>query len=246
MLRLVLLGSLALSGAALLAMTVGTTSEQGQAAAPSRGPAADPVEVAKMQAYRSGGVRAAAALTGTFVFDAQTGKNYPTSLSDLCRASDVILIGRPVSNVGRASRSGTAVLTAYTVSVEGTLKGSVSRSAGGPGSVIIEMLGGRVGFPDGSWAQENVPTADKPATGEKYLFFLTRVSPASGFYNGDTDFAVTFGAATGVYGLADDARGTQALDRLSYGPARVYRGKSSAEFLHDVRLAIQQEGGARH
>lgn len=127
------------------------------------------LQLRRENARREHGLGAAAAVTGTYI--GKTGYpnvGGPTSLSELADLSTVIIVGTPEDNVCRPTSDGRSIVTLYRMSVEAVLKGQVPAK----GVITMILLGGRIRFPDGSWAQLNTPGLKRPRTGYKMAAFL--------------------------------------------------------------------------
>ena len=123
----------------------------------------------RVEALRSGGLRAAAALNGSYVDVVSPSiDNEPSSLRDLVGDSSLIVVGRILNNSAALDKSGKRVLTDYEVQVERALKGKPHPS----GLITVTMIGGRVSFAGGTWAQTVVGGAPQPVNGDRLLFFL--------------------------------------------------------------------------
>ena len=127
------------------------------------------LQLRQENARREEGLRAAAAVTGTYIGKTSyPSVGGPTNLAELVGLSSVIIVGSPEGNVCRPTADGSSIITIYKMSVETVLKGKVPRK----GSVSMIVLGGRIGFPDGSWAQLNTPGLKRPRTGYRMAAFL--------------------------------------------------------------------------
>jgi hypothetical protein len=118
------------------------------------------------EALRSGGIRAAAAITGHYVGTVSAEpENNVDSLTQLVQWHDVIVVGRITSSAGWLTADGETVVTDYRVAVERVLKGHPADF------ITVSILGGRVSFEDGSSATLT-STMPAPRDGERYLLFL--------------------------------------------------------------------------
>ena len=125
------------------------------------------------QAMKSGGLRAAAAVTGSF----ETAKFSftsagPADLAELITLSPNVIVGYSVSNVCKETADGTSIVTVHTVFVESVLKGDLPLH---PISVILP--GGRVTYANGDVAQVKTPGFLPPLQGKRHVLFLRRTDP---------------------------------------------------------------------
>jgi hypothetical protein len=116
-----------------------------------------------------GDLRAAAALSGSIIVNSPAVDSLNvSSLKELVALSEVVIVGKVTGNVARLSSDGLGIFGYYTVSVERVISASESIQ----NVITVAMPGGRVGFPDGTWAQVNAPGSRWPLTGHEYMFFL--------------------------------------------------------------------------
>ena len=189
---------------AILAGLLAATIAVGTAAQQSTG---TPARIRQQQrdAYRSGGLRAAAAVTGFYVSQMPTGDwGGPTSLENLAELSSVVAVGTPVSNEAAATADGRYIHTFFRVRLTNIMKGDAQ-----PGrEVTIIVPGGRVSFEGGSWAQLNSPGYRKPDPRRPHVWFL-KPAPAGLLQGheplvGDTRAYVPMFGPLGVYALGGD------------------------------------------
>lgn len=201
---------------------------------------------AQRAALRKGGLRAAAAVTGSYMdvldFSSEAG---PTSLEDLVRGSRTILVGRVLKNYSVLPPMGAMIRTEYTVRVTELLKGDVSRQ--GRDTVTISVLGGRVSFPEGTQAQQTVRNTNPPIDGRRYLFFLIDIpsdakTGPKAVEVSDADFWPLRGSY-GFFELPDNGSGVKPGHRrpTGGGPSQEYTGVYSESFLLDVRQEIASQ-----
>lgn len=141
----------------------------------SHKPLPENMDLAKRQgaAYRTGGLKAAAALTGSAIRNLHVGfSGRPYGREDLLTQTVLVVVGRPVSNVSRLTADGMDIMLEYRVQPTSVLKGTRSLR-----DITVVIPGGRVSFPDGSWAQVNTPGFMWPLPKHEYLWCL---KPASG------------------------------------------------------------------
>jgi len=202
------------------------------------------VEAAQRAALRQGGLRAAAAVTGSFAEVNNFGdEGGPTSLESMARASDAILVGRVVSNHSVLPPAGRYIKTEYRVRVEEALRGRPERRD--RDTVTISMMGGRVSFPDGSIAQQSVRNTNPPLDGHRYLFFLIDAKPESkigpqAIEVPEADFWPLRGSY-GVFELPEDGSGVRPAHTRPHGdgsPSMEYKGLYPESMLLDLRAKI--------
>lgn len=234
--------AVAVGCAALLAVVVATAQS-------ARTPA--DVEAAQQAALRHGGLRAAAAVTGTFGevlnFAEEAG---PASLASMVRASTTILMGRVVSNYSVLPPHGRFIRTEYKVRIQEVFKGSVNRRDGD--FVTISMLGGRVSFSDGQ-AQQTVRYTSPPLDGRRYVFFLVEVPEASktgpnAIEVPDANFWPLRGSY-GVFELPENGSGVRpGLTKVNGdtdSPSRQFKGVYPESMLLDLRQAVKDSEAAK-
>lgn len=126
-------------------------------------------------AYRLYGLRAAAAISGSFVSTTGYGDvGGPATLRDLVDLSELVIVAETRDNVCRPLGDARSIVTLYSLSVERILKGSALPTS----APTLALLGGRVGFPDGSWAQLNTPGLARPRKYLRMALFLRRAPSA--------------------------------------------------------------------
>ena len=164
-----------------------------------RGSQVSPAVAAKQeQAFRRGGLKAAAEVTGLYVRNINPKVDaFPETTKQLVALSSIIGIGSSTSNVSKIDATGRRIFTHYSVVLDRALKGT----AQGPIDVAVE--GGRVSF-NGIrlTAQVNVRGARKPRDGVKYFWFL-RQAP-SGVEAGSTKTLVPVGDVLGIFDASQD------------------------------------------
>jgi hypothetical protein len=117
-----------------------------------------------------GGLRAAAGVSGTFTTAVPIREQLSlSSLRELIDLSELIVVGRTLSNAPRLTKDGLSIFSYYSVAVENVIGGPSLGNA----AITIVVPGGRVGFEDGSWAQVNTPGFFRPTNGTRYMFFLS-------------------------------------------------------------------------
>lgn len=133
------------------------------------------IRARQVTAYRNGGLRAAASITGSYVGEIEHDElGSPSSLRALASSSQIIVVGRVESNVCRLSQDGFSIYTEYEVAVERPLKGPVVDR------ITLIVPGGRVLFENGNWAQLNISNLARPEDRRRYVFFLREAKPTRG------------------------------------------------------------------
>jgi hypothetical protein len=148
-----------------------------------------------------------------------------TSLANMVRASQSIVIVTTDRNTCRLSEDGKVVRTFYRARVEQVLKGHLQPG----GNITVSLPGGKVGFPDGSTAEVQTPWFKKMVNHKRYLLFLTGKS------NGDT--FLTTGGPQGVFEIPADGTGVLSHSGLSNDVMRQYDRKSIQSFVQDIKQA---------
>lgn len=157
---------------------------------------------AQRQAFREQGLRAAAAVNGSY----RTAVRYPTdggpaSLEELVTLSDRIVVARTSANVCRPTRDGRMIVTLYDLTVEETLKGK-------PNAVALAMilLGGQVRFDNGATARIDTPGFSRPTQPLRRIFFLRAAPPeltgGNEWYLEGKEALVPVAGPLGVYDLS--------------------------------------------
>jgi hypothetical protein len=122
-------------------------------------------------ALRSGGLSAAASVTGNIVvFKDAMPENGPGSLEQLVSSSQLVVIGTVGEGRSWLLASGDNIVTDYPVAVERVFKGPESARTG----VDVSVQGGRVVFSNGATAEVRTGVA-LLSPGARYLFFLQPV-----------------------------------------------------------------------
>ena len=167
-----------------------------------KGPVDQSVQRRQVHALHREGLRSAAAVTGSYVGEAEAAEwGSPSSLQALVASSEVVVVARVVHNRAYLTRDELSILTHYSAAVEEVVKGSLKVGQ----SISLIIPGGRVGFPGGSWAQLNLKGFIRPYDGQAYVLFLR---PAASLYGreegvGPDSYMPIFGPL-GVYHMVDD------------------------------------------
>lgn len=133
------------------------------------------------EARQSGGLKAAAAVTGSYVGSAPvSGPPGPANLKELADFSEMIVTGTIRGNSMSLTPDGKSIVTRYELLPDRILKGHAIGS-----NLTVIIPGGKVSFEGGSWAVMTAQNFQKPMNGDTYLFFLrqapnelTEVRPA--------------------------------------------------------------------
>jgi len=97
--------------------------------------------------------------------------NPAESLQELVADSYVIAVGQAVTNRSEFVANDRAIVMVHEVYVIEPMKGTISAGD----TVLVVVPGGRVEFPDGSFAETRVNNFTWPAPGKRYVWFLQRV-----------------------------------------------------------------------
>lgn len=166
------------------------------------------------QAKRAGG-------KASVVFEPEP-QSFSPDLGSLTRRSDVVVVGRPLSNRGTLSPDGRSVTQDYRVRVQGVVKGGLA-----PGTTIVVSLpGGGYKFPDGSFVSARAKDYRQAENGKLYVFFL---DAEGGGYR-------LAGGTQGLFRLAEDGKVEPASTSRHDGLA-AYKGAGAAAFLKELRAA---------
>ena len=118
---------------------------------------------------RPGALEAAAKIKGHFTFTRHTSMPWVDSnltLNDLIEKATLIVVGTVGSHRSFTFDDGRLIATEYNITVSQNLKGDAISS------VKVGAPGGKVVFPDGTWAQMRSPSWQYMLTGTNFLFFL--------------------------------------------------------------------------
>ena len=193
----------------------------------------------QLQALQREGLRGAAAVTGTYVGEALSADfGSPTSLSALVSSSEIIVAATVIHNRCVMTRDGLSILTHYFARTDEVIKGT------SPSNRELRLIvpGGRVAFPDGSWAQLNLKGFIRPETGESYVLFLKSASSLYRTENAidDSSYMPVFGPL-GVYHLKPVGRIIPAGGyRTAFGRSIASGRLTSAEFLTMIRSIARE------
>jgi len=168
---------------------------------------------------QQGGTLHDAALAAGGAFSASYWHNSGwTTFSDLkgiVKASNIIVIGNALDNVGRLSKDQRDIQSVYTIRIERVMKGGHLR----PGENInIITPGGRVSFPDGTMATLRYSNFPRMLNGGRYLLFLLR-SENGEYY--------PTGSQNGIFELKSDDT-VIPFARAKVDPLSKFRGISHA------------------
>jgi hypothetical protein len=137
------------------------------------------VEKKQRESMRSGGLAAAAAVTGSFVISSPARSAAgPANLDELASLSPIIVIGWADSNKCRLTVDGRSIETLYDVRIESMIKGNLAAG----NSITVTVPGGKVGFADGAWAQVDTPGFLPPQPAHRFVWFLRESKENSGTF----------------------------------------------------------------
>lgn len=154
-------------------------------------------------------------------------KAFSHDLEKLARRSDVIVVGRPLSNRGTLSPDGKSVMQDYRVRVQGVIKGDVP----GGSTITVSLPGGGYRFTDGMFVSVRAKDYRQAENGKLYVFFLN--AKGSGYK--------LAGGTQGLFNLAD---GTVEPASSSRNDPLVtkYKGADPGTFLKELRDAVVVKG----
>ena len=121
------------------------------------------------EARAKGGLRAAAAVTGTYLTSVNQHCGPTDTVETLVDYSSVIVVGRIASNRCWLNAKGELITTDYEVVVEQSLKGWPSPAD----RLTMSVAGGRLVFEDGSVAEVISGGMALPLKDETYILFLS-------------------------------------------------------------------------
>jgi hypothetical protein len=192
----------------------------------------------KGNAFAKGGLRAAAQVSGSY---RQTmsphGERDASTLEFLVKNSELIVIGQIRRNRAWLNNAGDTITTDYRVAVERALKGHAK-----PGEqMTMSVLGGRVAFPGGSWAQIDTPGMVPPLDNQSFILFL---EPSDFGPSGEeraaaqgTIYMPAF-ASIGMYRI--DGGVINPKTRPDHPLAKAYRGQAESALVNDVLDIIEK------
>lgn len=170
----VLMSATASVGTLLLFLPAFTTARQAVLTQP---PSAQEREIhqRREKAWKEGGLRAAAAVTGTYRLTMSANNLNADSIDFLIQHSPLIVVGQVLTNRTWLNARGDLITTDYQIAVEQALKGH-ARPAD---RITVSMPGGKIAFEDGSSAEVQITDMMLPLDGERYVLFLreTRYEP---------------------------------------------------------------------
>ena len=184
-----------------------------------------------------GGLKAAAAVTGTFVGIEQP---YPEgdakNLVQLVSASEAIVVGEIKRNLSWLDDTGKKIVTDYQVKIERALMGQIREGA----EISVSVPGGRVSFPDGSTGHIYMPGAPPPANGQRFVFFLSRLRHAATGEQRAAAKGPMFSPALktlGMFRLSSD-RGVVPLAPPKHPLKLAFSRNAEADFVSKVSAAV--------
>jgi len=137
------------------------------------------------------------------------------------------------------NRRGDTITTDCAVAIERSLKGTVKTGD----RLTVSILGGRVDFPEGTWAEIETPEMAKPADQQVFILFLE----PSHFGPSEEERAAAGGT---VYMPAFESLGVYLIDGGTIVPrsyathqlARKYAGQTENVLVNDVLDIVEQRG----
>jgi hypothetical protein len=191
-----------------------------------------PLAIQQRNALNTGGLRAAARITGSYVSLERGPEGVIRNLDVIAKPSPVIILGT-IQPGGTTHVGGTGkfVTTEYDVKVAESLKGDLK-----PGDVVaVDLRGGQVTFEDGTWARTEWLSFSftHPAPGHTAVFFL---GPLSANEKPHQDRADAKGQPKRVYGVTS----TYYVFELGKTviPAAVWPNDATADCRQDSPLVI--------
>jgi hypothetical protein len=151
-----------------------------------------------------------------------------TSLKDLAKTADVVVIGTVKNNISKLSADEKGITIDYNLVVEKVYRGKLSEG----NEFTVSLPGGKVVFPDGSTATVSTPWFKKMQNDKTYLLFLKQ---------GET--FTTVGGPRGVFQIPTDrsSRKVQAHTLIAGDPILEYDDIDVRAFFKELRLAIPKE-----
>jgi hypothetical protein len=190
----------------------------------------------QLEAFRQGGLLAAARVGGGFIDRRHGSEVVVESLRDLVSASSAILTGAVVARQAKLVNDGRAIVTDFKVNVEGSLKGHLRPGA----PVSVRVTGGRVMFNDGTWAETRTDGFQLPKEGERFTWFLSPELVADGSPN-TASAEQRFRLTHGTWGLFQvTSQGLIGPKGPRAGIGLRYRRYSSAAFAAEVTRLVDQ------
>lgn len=195
-------------------------------------------------ALSSDGLRAAAAVTGTFVgHSAYSTTGEVRDIGELFDLSHIVVVGQTISNRCVPTADDRSIATWHEVLVNEVVKGDLFAGA----SLTVAIPGGKVSFDDGSWAQINAIDLLGPDQGRRYVWFLRRAAATDYDRLAQADQQM-FELARGGLGLYDltPADGKMKIVipagkvRSSVGMSIARRRLGGDAFLAEVRKLVQE------
>lgn len=150
-----------------------------------------------------------------------------TTLDDLSKAADVIVIGTVKSNISKLSEDEKEITLDYQMVTEKAYKGNLNEKD----VFTVSLPGGKVVFPDGSSAGVSAPWFKKMQNDRTYLLFLKRQQEIS---------FTTIGGPRGLFQIPTDGtnRNIQIHTLITDDPMLKYKDMEVRAFLKEVRQAV--------
>ena len=153
-------------------------------------------EQLQRERFRAGGLRAAAAVSGSVVVEwPEPTIGEPLTLGELADVSHLIVVGSSKGGICRLTPDGRSIVTLHEVHVSRVLKGAEIET------VTVAVPGGKVGFPGGDVAEVRTPDFLPPNVDLDVLWFLRHAPDLAGLTtNGNV--LVPARGGLGVYDLS--------------------------------------------
>lgn len=150
-----------------------------------------------------------------------------TTLKDLTKAADVVIIGTVKSNVSKLSADERKITINYRLIADKVYKGNLNEGD----EFTVSLPGGKVAFTDGSTAEINTPWFKKMQNDKTYLLFLKQGEPFT-----------TIGGPRGLFQIPTDknSRKVQAHTLIEGDPILEYNIDVRA-FLRELKQAVPKE-----
>lgn len=185
----------------------------------------------KGDAFVAGGLRAAARISGSYRQRMSPHGRNATTLRFLVDNSQLIVIGEIRGSRTWLNQRGDTITTDCSLAIERTLKGTV-RSGD---RLTVSILGGRVDFPEGTWAEIETPGMPRPSDHQVFILFLE----SSHFGPSDEEQSAAGGP---IYTLAFESLGLYFIDGGTIVPgtyphhpfAKKYAGQNEHLLVNDI------------
>jgi hypothetical protein len=149
-----------------VAVACASLSLWGDAATAQSAAATDRRQQAK--ALGSGGLREAAAVTGSFVQELPAAEVLIKDIHTLTRGSAIVVRGRFGQNRAWLDETGRVITTQYEFTVLESARGGFREGE----EIAVAITGGRVEFDNGTWAETRTAGHPLPGPGQEAILFL--------------------------------------------------------------------------